>query len=68
VYTNADYFDGTLLDKVTSVSIPSTMEEIPDLQLSSLNYLVDRYGLQISVSAENTRFMTDSEGHLVRVS
>jgi hypothetical protein len=68
VYTNADYFDGTLLDKVTSVSIPSTMEEIPDLQLSSLNYLVDRYGLQISVSAENTRFMTDSEGHLVRLS
>lgn len=62
IWANEDVI-GLCFENIKGISIPSTMVKINDKQLEFINKLVDRLGIDVSVSEENTVY-TVTNGYL----
>lgn len=59
----SSYFDNDCFSMITGIYIPASLTNIPTGQIDEYNTLVDLYGLEISISADNPAYFV-SEGHL----
>ena len=69
IWSEVSYFkeygeNGQIYSKISKISIPSTLVNIEEVQISTINEIAETYGTKIEVAEGNPKFYIDDSGIL----
>lgn len=64
LWTDAEYHKDIAFSNISSIRIPSSMTEIEEEQIETMNFLSNYYGTELYISPSNPVYVVDTDGEI----